>query len=75
MIGAQVAVAVRGGRIAAVGTEAEVRTRTEAEIEIVDLAGGALCPGFIDGHHHFSYAAILAQFATSKTLAAFTRGR
>nr|WP_202886121.1 amidohydrolase [Kribbella sandramycini] len=43
-----VAVAVRGGRIAAVGPDlADLRAA-----EIVDLDGGLLLPGFVDAHLH-----------------------
>ncbi len=46
------AVAVRGGRIVAVGTEADVRERMRQGTEVVDLAGGMLVPGFQDAHVH-----------------------
>src|SRR5436190_654376 len=45
------------GRIAAVGPEAEVRAALGAPLATVDLDGGALLPGFIDAHHHYSIAA------------------
>jgi predicted amidohydrolase YtcJ len=45
------------GRIAAVGPEAEVRAALGAPLATVDLDGGALLPGFIDAHHHYSLAA------------------
>ena len=48
-----------GGRIAAVGSE-ERLARMGAD-ETVDLAGGALLPGFIDAHSHFSQVAVAAQ--------------
>ncbi|MCZ6782233.1 MAG: amidohydrolase [Proteobacteria bacterium] len=48
------ALAVEGDRIVAVGDEAELRAWTEREgAEVVDLAGRALLPGFIDAHGHF----------------------
>ncbi|MEV5960825.1 amidohydrolase [Kribbella sp. NPDC051952] len=44
------AVAVRSGRIAAVGTDlSELRG---PQTEVVDLAGGLLLPGFVDAHIH-----------------------
>ncbi|REE99709.1 hypothetical protein DFJ69_5223 [Thermomonospora umbrina] len=46
------AVAVRGGRIAAVGSEAEVARTRGPRTEIVDLAGGLVLPGFVDAHVH-----------------------
>jgi predicted amidohydrolase YtcJ len=47
------ALAVRGGRIAAVGTDAEIRRLAGPETRVVDAAGGMLVPGFIDTHVHF----------------------
>jgi predicted amidohydrolase YtcJ len=46
------AVAVRGGRILAVGTDAEIRERSGPRTEVVDLEGGMLLPGFQDAHVH-----------------------
>ena len=46
------AVAVRDGRILAVGTEAEVLRHRGASTEMTDLEGRTLAPGFIDGHAH-----------------------
>jgi predicted amidohydrolase YtcJ len=45
------------GRIVAVGPEAEVRAALGAPPATVELDGGALLPGFIDAHHHYSIAA------------------
>lgn len=50
------AVAFSGGRIEAVGEAADLRRRLSPETEVVDLAGATVCPGFIDGHNHFSPA-------------------
>ncbi|MFJ9177466.1 amidohydrolase [Streptomyces sp. NPDC102360] len=46
------AVAVTGGRITAVGTDAEVTALAAARTEVVDLRGRLLLPGFIDAHNH-----------------------
>lgn len=46
------AVAVRGGRIVAVGTDTEVRELIGPRTEVVDLAGRMLLPGFQDAHVH-----------------------
>lgn len=46
------AVAVRDGRILAVGDLAELESRTDADTRRIDLAGRTLAPGFIDGHVH-----------------------
>lgn len=56
------AVAVAGGRILAVGTEDEVRTRAGTASRIVDLAGKTMLPGFIDCHGHISMTALLMGF-------------
>ena len=50
------ALAVGGGRILALGTEAEVMALVEEGIEIVDLGSATLLPGFIDSHGHFMNA-------------------
>ena len=50
------AVAVGGGRILAVGPEAEIMALAAPGTEIVELNGATLLPGFIDGHGHFMNA-------------------
>src|SRR3712207_1279418 len=47
------AVAVRGDRIAAVGSSAEVKKMTVPTTRTIDAAGGMVVPGFIDSHVHF----------------------
>jgi len=46
------AVAVRGGRIVAVGDDDQVLDGTDGSTEIVDLRGRMLLPGFQDAHVH-----------------------
>jgi predicted amidohydrolase YtcJ len=46
------AVAVRDGRIVAVGTDDEIRELVGPHTELVDLAGRMLLPGFQDAHCH-----------------------
>jgi predicted amidohydrolase YtcJ len=46
------AVAIRGGRIAAVGDVAEVRDASGPTIETIDLAGRTATPGLNDAHAH-----------------------
>ena len=48
------AVAVSGGRIVAVGTNADIRARAGAATQVVDLGGRAVTPGLIDTHVHFT---------------------
>jgi predicted amidohydrolase YtcJ len=50
------AVAVTGGRIERVGSEADVRELVGPSTEVVDMGGGLLVPGFIDAHVHPVYA-------------------
>jgi hypothetical protein len=45
-------VAIRDGRIDAVGSAAEVRARIGASTRVIDLAGRAVTPGLVDGHCH-----------------------
>lgn len=49
------AVAVKNGKIVAVGERAEVEDAYQGTATtMIDLAGKTLVPGFIDGHSHFS---------------------
>jgi predicted amidohydrolase YtcJ len=57
------AVAVRDGRIIAVGTERELKHYIGAETWITDLEEGALLPGFIDPHSHFLQAGQVSTWA------------
>ena len=52
------AVALRGGRILAVGDRDDVFLHRGDGTEIVELGGRALLPGFIDGHSHLFYTAL-----------------
>jgi predicted amidohydrolase YtcJ len=47
------AVAIAGGRIVAVGSEAEVLKHKGEATVVTDLGGRTLVPGFVDGHSHF----------------------
>ena len=58
------AVAVRDGRILAVGEPDDITgTYAGPETEIRDLGGRTLLPGFIDAHGHFLQVGFLAQSA------------
>lgn len=46
------AIAIRGGQILLVGTNAEVAKHIGATTDVVDLAGRTLMPGIVDGHNH-----------------------
>jgi len=47
------AVAVRGDKIIAVGTAAEVRRLSGRETRVIDPGEGLVVPGFVDSHTHF----------------------
>jgi predicted amidohydrolase YtcJ len=46
------AIAVRGDRIVAVGTDDEVAGLIGARTEVIEAGGRALLPGFVDAHNH-----------------------
>jgi len=48
------AVAIRDGRIVAVGSDAEIDAYIGSGTEVIDLEGQLAIPGFIDSHVHFS---------------------
>ena len=61
------ALAIRDGRIAAVGSSEALRgLRGEAE-QVRDLAGRTVLPGFIDPHNHFAVGALEAFWADCRT--------
>jgi predicted amidohydrolase YtcJ len=47
------AIAIRDGRVQAVGSNAEVQAFVGSGTEVVDLDGRLAIPGFIEGHGHF----------------------
>ena len=47
------AIALRGDRILAVGSDAGIRKLAGAETRVVDLHGRLTIPGFIEGHGHY----------------------
>src|SRR5690606_10337973 len=60
---ASTAVAVRGGRIVAVGDDARVLrergTRGDgSETRVLDARGGMISPGFVDAHAHAAFAGV-----------------
>ena len=69
------AVAVRDGRIAAVGTTDEIRKMAGRETETIDLKNAFILPGFIDSHVHFvngGYSLMNIQLREAKTRDEFT---
>ena len=47
------AVAIRGQRIVAVGSRADIEPFIASRTRVIDLRGQLLVPGFIEGHGHF----------------------
>ncbi len=69
------AVAVRGDRLAAVGSSAEVRKLAGPTARVVDAAGQLLVPGFVDAHVHFvagGFRLASVQLRDARTPAEFT---
>src|SRR5262245_3180823 len=54
------AVAIRGGRIVAVGDEADVRAAAGAA-RVIDLGGATVLPGFVDTHPHVMHFGAFAE--------------
>jgi predicted amidohydrolase YtcJ len=57
------AVAVKGGRIALVGSKAQADRLQGDATELIDLQGHTLLPGFIDSHSHISNVGFFASIA------------
>jgi predicted amidohydrolase YtcJ len=51
------AVAIRGQRIVAVGSNADIRKQAGANTKVMDLQGRTVIPGLIDNHSHWIRAA------------------
>jgi len=51
------AVLVSGNKVSAVGSLSELRQRAGTDVELMDLGGKTLLPGFIDAHSHILWAA------------------
>ncbi|MEV0395295.1 amidohydrolase [Polymorphospora rubra] len=52
------AIAVRSGRVQAIGSDDEVRRHAGAGTRVVDLGGRCVIPGLIDNHIHFVRAGL-----------------
>lgn len=61
------ALAIRDGRIVAVGSPDAVAGLRTPEARVVDLAGGAVLPGFVDPHNHFAVGALQVFWADCRT--------
>jgi predicted amidohydrolase YtcJ len=70
------ALLVRGERIEAVGSSAEVKKRAGITVKTVDAKGMMVTPGFIDAHVHFlsgGFALASVQLRDAKTKETFVR--
>ena len=47
------ALAARGGRIVALGSDAEIEEHVDEDTRVIDLGGQLAIPGFIEGHGHY----------------------
>ncbi|WP_295803958.1 amidohydrolase family protein [uncultured Microbulbifer sp.] len=56
------ALAVKNGRILAVGNQEELKALAGADTEVTDLAGKSLLPGFIAVHEHPAISAVFRNF-------------
>jgi len=52
------AIAVKGDRIAAIGTTRELMAKRAADATIVDLGGKTVIPGIVDAHMHLLFGAM-----------------
>ena len=68
------AVAVDGGRIVAVGPEAEVAATVRAA-RVIDAGGAAVHPGFVDCHAHVTFHLVRGAFGDACPIDAFARAQ
>ena len=56
------AIAVKNGRIVAIGRRGEITAMKGADTEVIDAHGATILPGFIDPHVHIVTSALLSGF-------------
>ncbi|HLF00682.1 MAG TPA: amidohydrolase [Anaerolineales bacterium] len=61
------AIAVRGDRIVALGSDAEIRRLADSGDEQIDLKGALVLPGLTDSHLHFEWFSIGLSFVDVET--------
>ncbi len=62
------AIAVKNGRIVAVGKRGEIAALKGTGTEVIDAGGATILPGFIDPHVHIVMAAALSSFTDVRAL-------
>jgi predicted amidohydrolase YtcJ len=62
------AIAVKSGRITAIGSRGELLAQKGTGTEIIDAKGGTILPGFIDPHVHVVMGALLSSFVDVRAL-------
>ena len=56
------AVAIRDGRVQAVGSQDEIWALSGPETQVLDLGGRAVTPGLIDAHNHLQVMGLMTSF-------------
>ena len=49
----QSAIAIRGGRFLAVGSDSDASSYRDSKTQVIDLGGRTVIPGLVDSHNHF----------------------
>ncbi len=61
----QEAVAVTADKIAAVGSNAQIKVLCDPDTKVIDLQGKTMTPGFVDGHSHLMPAGVQSLYEVS----------
>jgi predicted amidohydrolase YtcJ len=61
----QEAVAVKADKIAAIGSNAQIKALCSPNTKVIDLQGKTLVPGFVDGHSHLMPAGVQSLYEVS----------
>ena len=67
------AIAIRGNKIIAVGSDSDVRKAAGESAEIIDLKGRIILPGFVEPHTHMLSGALLASVMEYVGVAKFSK--